>query len=179
MLPAWATITISLGAALITALAAIGGAWLHGSLENREQWRDRLVKAADDFATSVLQALLALRDAQGVVHDAQTTQDLKVDPSNVESILDLREVAESIKELDRRVDEAHARLARVQLLFGLKSKAGKAAADCVLTLRGGAGALREWPYPEWERAGNLLATTHDLHEAFLTAALEAVSEARG
>jgi len=60
-----------------------------------------------------------------------------------------------------------ARLARVQLLFGLKSKAGKAAADCVLTLRGGAGALREWPYPEWERAGNLLATTHDLHEAML------------
>jgi hypothetical protein len=59
-----------------------------------------------------------LRDASGVAHEKQSDKDLELDPDEkVVSILDLPEVQKANAELERRVDEAHARLARVQLLF--------------------------------------------------------------
>jgi hypothetical protein len=59
MLPAWATVAITLGGAALGALAGTVGAYLSfrgGQLNNqhaeREAWRTRLVEAADAFSQS-------------------------------------------------------------------------------------------------------------------------------
>jgi hypothetical protein len=175
MLPDWATVLVSVGSALLG--GAAGGIivrFMQSRHERAEAWRDRLVPAADDFATGVLQAILAVRDTIGVVHDKVSDQDLEVDPDKrVVSILDLPEVQESHAELARRIDEVHARLARVQLLFGVQSPAGKAAGECILALRRAGRHLSDWPQPEWEEATRVLDEVRVLHEAFAEAALAA------
>jgi hypothetical protein len=179
LLPSWATILTSIVAALFG--GAVGGIIvrvMQSRHERAEAWRDRLVPAADDLATGILQAILAVRDAVGVAHGAESDQDLEVEPDKkVPSILDLPEVQEANAELERRVDEAHARLARVQLLFGVQSPAETAAADCVRALRKAQMHLRDWPKPEWRAADMTLEEITVHHEAFASAALDAIRRA--
>jgi hypothetical protein len=113
------------------------------------------------------------------MHEKESDQDLELDPEKkVVSILEFPEVQNANKELERRVDEVHARLARVQLLFGVRSPAGKAATDCILSLRKAQMHLQDWPEPEWRAAKKLLDEVTGLQEAFASAALDAIHHAQ-
>src|SRR4051794_26495007 len=98
-LSGWQTVAISLGGGTVTGMAALLGSWLRGrqdrvQLDRRleherdhqtreldaaraEQWRDRLVRAADDFSTGAIQAMLALRDALAAARHGDIEQTVR------------------------------------------------------------------------------------------------------
>src|SRR2546423_15171438 len=123
MLPAWATVLIALGGA---AIAGVLAGWLSTSLrirhEREEQLRERMIAAADDFATTALQAQLQLWEAALETEQGGT-------------------VMERLPEARRLIGEAHARLARGRLLFGTNTDAGAPAMDVITELWTGRGLL--------------------------------------
>lgn len=180
MLPAWATVAIALGAAGITAVAALGATWLRirfeGSqeaarrvhdrdqqearLENEreEAWRDRMVRAADDFSTGVEQALLAVNDAISAVTNRGDRQ-------------------ATVQEAHRTIREAVVRVGRIRLLFGEESKAVGIARDLLPELRlalsqveGGEAEVRGRVPHAWKT----LEKAYDHHRDFNRAAREAI-----
>jgi hypothetical protein len=138
VLPAWATITIAAISAAAGILGAFVVTWIRigfdrdESLKDRaherelqerrldheraEQWRDRRVRAADDFSTGVQQALLRVHEAiQAAAMSEESTS---------------KQVAEAgviVAEAERVIGEAIARVGRIKLLFGEESKPTKIA----------------------------------------------------
>jgi hypothetical protein len=111
-------VAIALGASAITGIATAVAAFLGTSLrarhEREEQWSDRLVRAADDFATAGGKAHLAVNET---ILYAQTR--VNFEPLAIEA--------------DRRIREAHAHVGRVNLLFGVSDTS--LAANRLLTNR--------------------------------------------
>lgn len=181
MLPAWATVAIALGASAITAVAALGATWLRIRFERRqddarrmhdwrqqeaqlehereEAWRDRMVRAADDFSTGVEQALLAVNDAISAVTN-------RADRSAI------------VEEAHRTIREAVARVGRIRLLFGEESRAVAVARDLLPELRlalsqvegGGAEVHARVPH-----AWKTLEKAYEHHREFNRAAREAIT----
>jgi hypothetical protein len=134
MLSGWQTLAISLG----TGTAALVGSWIRGRQdraqldrrlehdraqqkrqlehETAEQWRDRLVRASDDFSTGGQRALLAVHEAFQAV--SGTRGDLKG----------------TAAEADRVVGEVISRVGRIKLLFGEGSEPANAAEDLIRQL---------------------------------------------
>lgn len=127
MLPAWATVLVALGASAIGGvLAGLLTTRLQIQHDREEQLRGRMITAADDFVTGSLQAQVGLWEAAAAPDRGST-------------------VAENLPEMLRRLAEAHARLARVKLLFGPESGAGQAAEATINSLWGGRDALQRDP----------------------------------
>jgi hypothetical protein len=152
-----------LAATLAALLSGAGGAylatWLRIRHEREEAFRERLLVAADDFATGILQAILAVRDVSvaRVDHDPDwATPDQHHHP----------DVEAASEEARRRIDQAHARLARVELLFGRGSAAGEAAGDLVTALRQALEHIREWPRPDAQRYSDEMNRAHALLDQF-------------
>jgi dsDNA-binding SOS-regulon protein len=113
MLPAWATVTI---AVVGSALAGVVVGVFRTRHERNESFKDRMLTAADDLATGLTQALLVVRQALEEIEDW---------------VVEQREFAQTdLKEARRLIDEAAARVARIELLFGVESRATTAAASC-------------------------------------------------
>ena len=116
--------------ALVAAL--IGGgvvALLRISYERREKIRERQIEAADDFVATALRTSLRLRDAiQAAEQHGEPSERgsrFRIRDSATDKLLpDVEAATELARELG---DEAYARLARVQLLFGAESEAALAA----------------------------------------------------
>jgi hypothetical protein len=163
-----------IAALLAGGLGAIVATWLRGRHERAEAWRDRLVPAADDFATGVVQALLAGRDAKRAGERAleEARMGEATLPGGV--LADVPSVKHAVSELERLSDEAHARLARVQLLFGSTSDAGKAADEAVTMLRRATLLFRESPDPDVEGGNRQINLAHDAHLRFAAAARAAI-----
>jgi hypothetical protein len=132
VLPAWATVVLS----LISAAAGIAGGVVvtkprigfdrtenalsrahetaqqerHLEHDRSEQWVDRLVRAADDFSTGIEQAILGVRDVIAAVAEKGDVEAAKA-------------------EAKRRVHEAVARVARIELLFGEDTEPARIAKD--------------------------------------------------
>lgn len=84
--------------------------------ERAEQWRDRLVRAADDFSTGVEQALLAVNEA-------------------ISAVVNRGDREGTVAEARRVIGEAVARVGRVKLLFGEDSRPAAIGRDLLPTLR--------------------------------------------
>jgi hypothetical protein len=162
MLPAWATVAISLGGAIVVALSNALVTQLrirferdqqHGRLkhERETEWRERLVFAAADFATGVEQAILGLRNVMA----ASATNKPEVEP-----------LADEAKRL---VQEAMARMARIKLLFGEDAQATKLASALVEEL---AFALQSVRHGDLGSAKSKLEKAREQYRAFNAAALE-------
>jgi hypothetical protein len=111
---------------IIGAVSGLVGALLttlvRASHEREEAHRARLIAAADDLVTSILKATDALRPflpGKPVPEDR----------------------AAASEEALRLADEAFARVARVQLLFGIESQAGQAAVRMIGGVQDAAFAL--------------------------------------
>lgn len=108
MLPAWATVLIALGSAALTGVIA---AWLTTRIRNQhereERLRERMLVAADDFVTGVQQAHRSLWEVLAAEEQGST-------------------VDERLPAASELVEAAHDRLARVKLLFGTETPAGRA-----------------------------------------------------
>jgi hypothetical protein len=98
--PLWELVLVGLlsgaAGAFLTTLMRIGH-------EQSEALRARMFAAADDFATGLMQALMALSE-----FDADQADELRLSGK----------VPAMVEEGKRRRDEALARMGRVQLLFG-------------------------------------------------------------
>jgi hypothetical protein len=128
--PAWGTIVIAfLSASLGGLIGTVLSTLLRIRHERETELRQRMLVAADDFTTAALQATLHLvrlqdiddaLDDEGMINETTQTQ---------------------LNEAQRHIDETHARLARVQLLFGEDTWAGSAAGDVLAYHRKAIGAL--------------------------------------
>jgi hypothetical protein len=99
--------------------AGLAATWLRIRHEREEAFRDRLITAADDLSTGLLQAIIALEDAyqacldRGFV-DGESRLIIR-DPKTGQVAF---EITEALKHAERVIAEARARSARVSLLFG-------------------------------------------------------------
>lgn len=109
MLPAWATVAISLGAALITAGAALYGSLVRGRQDRAQQLHDRRTDVAGDFSASSLRATSAIKD---------TVRSSDPDPTTWGN-----------KQLEvlALVHDAETQVGLVSLLFGTRSDAARQA----------------------------------------------------
>jgi hypothetical protein len=171
LLPAWATVAIALGASAITAIATLIASFRTTSLraryEREEQWRERLVHAADDFSTSVEAALFVLND---------DIEYLEMSWQRTDGV--------SFQNLQRSVGDAVGRVARIKLLFGANSKPGSTAVELVMQLRTTLANLEtKDPRPgedtDVEAARKALDEAYRLHDEFNRLALEAIRQRIG
>jgi hypothetical protein len=117
VLPAWATVAIALGGSFLTAVASIGVAYLTKKHESVAEWRKLMVEVGEDFSTGVGQATRGVREALRLVDEREGY----IPP-------------EAVEEAGRLVDVASDRLARVQLLYGSGTRAGKPAEGAIRML---------------------------------------------
>lgn len=177
-LSGWQTVAITLGGGGIGAGAALLAAGITGRQgrkqldrrldherdqqvrqlehERAERWRDLLIRAADDFSTSVEQAILGVRDV-------------------ISAVADKGDVEAASAEAKRRLHEAVARVARVRLLFGEDSPAVAPAADLLveIDIARGAAAKTDATFA-WQK----LERIYGLHDRFRSAAREMIASPR-
>jgi hypothetical protein len=124
--------------------------------ERSEAWTDRLVRAADDFAIGIEQAILGVRDVIAFVGED-------------------REPEPVVEEAKRRLHEAVARMARVRLLFRDDAEVVQPAKDLLheLDLARGAATNRD-PTFAWEK----LERVYALRDEFNAAAIKAIADAQ-
>lgn len=124
--------------------------------ERSEAWTDRLVRAADDFATGVEQGILGVRDVITVVGQNRDREPV-------------------VEEAKRRLHEAVARTARVRLLFRDDAAVLQPATDMLaeLDLARGAATNRD-PTFAWQK----LEKVYALRDEFNAAAIKAIAAAQ-
>jgi hypothetical protein len=158
-------------------VGAIGATWLQGKHQRAEAWRDRLVRAADEFGTGVLEAIMSLRDANLAIDGVIAEQESGARPAGIPPS-EVDEAKAALVELDRRVDDAHARFARLQILFGVAAESTRAGESAIVALRSGSGALWEWPFPDQSAANSRLDEAHESLQRFATSARAAIESGR-
>jgi hypothetical protein len=109
-------------AVVSSAIGGVVGAYLQTRHERTERLRDRLLVAADDLATGLAQAILNVRHNLNALEDHLTMGARPTDEG-------------SLAESRRTIDEAIARVARVELLYGIESPTAKSANATVVALR--------------------------------------------
>jgi len=131
MIPAWAAVTIALGASAIGALAGFFGAYMslriaQLNLEHQasEAWRSRQLAAAEDFSALWVETLSGV----GAVRGAITS---RVDP------------AAPLSQLAEKHAETGAKLMRLGLLFGADSPARAFARDALSATNHASAALED------------------------------------
>ncbi len=125
-----------------------------------------MLNAADDLATGLAQALLVGRHAVGEL------EDFLVEQKKPRGLGDL-------DELQRLIDEAIARLARVEILFGIESATAARANGVVTNLREVVSALEPRPYEgdlteRLDPAGDAYQAASKAYRQFSVAARDAV-----
>jgi hypothetical protein len=106
---------ISLGGSSIVAALSLAGIWLQSRHEGANDWRQRLIAAADDFAIGWSKTTAKLRDA---IEEASTSQ------ARIATV-----------QAKVMVDELVERAIRVELLFGESSPTARAAGETLTALR--------------------------------------------
>lgn len=178
-MPNWAVAVI---VALVGLVSGLGGVLATISHERTAEVRKRMLDAADDFSRSLFEAMTSLRDAAAEIREQSNllldSQRL-LDPTDSKRWV--KPVQAAFDEARGKIDEAHLRLARVQLLFGRRSSAGYACHHVVVSLRNAQSALTLWPHSIADKATDArydkaFERADDLHEGFVTAARRAVLE---
>ena len=100
-------------------IASIVTTLLRISHEREESFSDRMLTVADDFVTDSLKAMFALRDAKDTALRLGSTDEKgQLGIRNRPAGEPIPEVDAALDHAGQLVDEAHARFARIQLLFG-------------------------------------------------------------
>jgi hypothetical protein len=163
MLPAWATVAISLGAALITAAGALLISFLRARQERALQLHDRRLVVAGDFSTSAHLAITALKDL------------VRSPPTGRRSAHEERKL-----EILQLLHGAEAQVWLVTLLFGSDSEAARLAEGVRDLLRDVEVEIKDTaPKRIWARAGHFKAAAEQAEEAlkaFSDAALKVLDE---
>ena len=118
-----------------------------------EEWRDRRIRAADDFSTGVEQAILGVRNLIDVV----------AEPGGIGG---------ANAEVGRLVFEAVARLARIKLLFGEESDPVLVAKNLLAELDVARRLAADPKQDSWEALNKVYLH----HKTFNTAALKMINE---
>ncbi|HEY3961619.1 MAG TPA: hypothetical protein VGL84_03775 [Gaiellaceae bacterium] len=139
--------------------------------ERDERFRERMLIAADDYSTGVVQAMLLLNAARHRVLDELIGKDGK--PVTLSD-----ETRGVIATAIERVDDAHSRLARVQLLFGDTTTAGVSANTALASMRATIRCMNEWPRADGPGVTEAFTKAHDAHQAFNRDALAAMRGGR-
>jgi hypothetical protein len=167
---------ISVETLLIAILSGLGGGligtWLQIRHERDETFRERLITAADDLATGLIQAVIGLDDAYSTCLrygyiDAQGRMTLR----HPETGKVPKETESSLAQSRALISAARARTARVALLFGPVSGPDRAATLTLIHLENAWGALDGWPVPELDKYREEIAGARKYLTGFNTAAL--------
>lgn len=140
MLPAWATVAISIGAALITGSSAVAVALWKARSDRRDSWHARQIEAASELAKRFIGAADAVSYSLG-------NQD---DEAGVHNAVHL-------------AGEVTPVLGPVSLLFGSDSPTAVSSAEAVEKLKQAAKCLETG---DWTTAKSTLADANDLREEF-------------
>jgi hypothetical protein len=149
---------VSVQTIIVGAISGLAGGllatWLRIRHERIEAFRDRLITAADDLATGLLQALIGLDHVHRVCLD-NGFLDTHDPPRFTIRQPPTGELPDVItKALDRSREltaEAHARQARVALLVGPVSPADRAVTLMISALKDSLSGLEKWPVPDLDR----------------------------
>lgn len=167
-----------IGGVIGARIGALTTTLARGANEREQHLRDRMVTAADEFATGLRQATISVNAARGAAVTHGTTDEssrLRVhDPATAELV---PEISDAINRAGAVVDEAHARLPRVQLLFGYESPAAAYADESIGRLRATLRTLQEWPYADLAGHMEAFDRAHKLQGDFCTAAADAIRPA--
>ena len=146
---------VSLETLLIAAIGGLGGGvlgtWLQIRHERAEAFRDRQIRAADDLATGLLQALIAVDAARSAClehgfTDEQSRMTIR-DPSTGH-VPD--SISKAFKEARALIAEVRARQARISLLFGPVSGPDRSTEMTLTSIGNALRALDHRPRPNWE-----------------------------
>jgi hypothetical protein len=153
------------------------GTWLQIRHERHEAFRERLITAADDLSTGLLQAIIGLDEAHSTCleHAFMNAQNQVTfrDPGTGHMPAETKEALARSRAL---IGEARARVGRVALLFGPVSAPDRAATLAIWGLRDAFRALDAWPVPDLEKFSDELAHARKYLQDFNTWAL---SDAKG
>jgi hypothetical protein len=155
-MPAWDTVAISIGAALITGAAALGGSFLQGGQQRKQQLRERRIDAAADFSTSALQAIGGIRDAVRTSPTGDPAADRKDDLA----VLAL-------------LHDAEAKVGRVCFLFATQSGVADAAKTVKKRLHDAELAIGREPF---QAVQNKADAAEDALDGFNAAVLKVLQE---
>jgi hypothetical protein len=141
---------ISLETLVVAILSGLGGGllgtWLQIRHERDEAFRERLITAADDLSTGLLQAIIGL--------DAASSACIKHGFLNAQNQVSIRhpetgevpsEIEAAVERARSLVGEARARQARISLLFGLVSAPDRSTDLAFMYLDSALLALDAWP----------------------------------
>jgi hypothetical protein len=134
-----------------------------------------MINAADDLATALLQALIALQDAysaclnHGFVN-AQNQATIRCpETGEIPS-----EIEDALKRSEGLNAQAHARSARISLLFGNASPADRAALLTHGELTDALKALNSRPVPDYESYRDSRQAAQEFFDAFTDRALKEI-----
>lgn len=155
VLPNWATVTISLGASLITGTAAVVVARLHIRSGREEELRTRRIEAASDFAKRFVGAADAV-DYAVRQHTGDTASQ------------DAEQREKARRDAEQLVGEVTPFLGPISLLFEETSQVPEKSRQALAELRRVVKAVQQSP---WEDAESALVDAHSLRREFETSVL--------
>jgi hypothetical protein len=172
---------VSVETILVAAIAGLGGGfagtWLQIRHEREEAFRERLINAADDLSTGLIQAVIGLNDAFSTsLKHAYMDARNRLTFHHPQSGEVPKEIEEALARARGLIGEARARTARVSLLFGPVSEPDRGATLTLIHLENTLGALDAWPVPELEKFREELAGARKYLANFNESALR---EAKG
>jgi hypothetical protein len=155
------------------------GTWLQIRHEREEAFRERLITAADDLSTGLLQAIIGLDTAhttcidRAFLYPPDPERLTFRDPNTGEMPAESAEALRRSRELIREVE---ARRARISLLFGPVSAPDATTTVAVFSLEEAQHALEHRPLPDLGRYSELMRNAREGHRDFNRRAL---TEVRG
>jgi hypothetical protein len=174
---------ISVSTLLVALVGGISGGvlgtWLQIHHEREEAFRERLITAADDFSTGLLQAIIGLDATRttcvdhAFLYPPNTNQLMFRNPKNGEMPA---ESAEALRESRKLIREVEARRARISLLFGPVSMTDLSTTMAVLALEEAQHALEEPPVPDFKKFNTEMSEAREEHKRFNK---QALAEIRG
>ena len=148
-----------------------GGAYLTARHSARHDEKTRMLDAADDFSTT---ATKTLQVVASVGLQASKLEDTNERFNSSDASLSAGMLAE-MNRANIAVNEAHAKLARVILLFGDDSWPARFGQELLLTLRAYLEGLEDWPDLDEAAAGDLFEDAHIAHQDFNRASYGEIS----
>jgi hypothetical protein len=155
-------------------LGGVFAAWLQTRHESRQAFRERMITAADDLSTALLQASLSVDEARQIClsrgfRNAQNRLTIRDETGKVPD-----EIRDALKRADALIAEAQTRIGRVSLFFGTLSLAPHCATMAITELKLALDGLRLLPASEMAEVSEGRTQATKQIRAFNDQALQAI-----